>query len=369
MQSPGVLPDNIKELINRKISHLRRRVEKRLIDVRLRVLGEQFRQRPLESGDGASGPVTLSAMDAYRGLIHELNAVADTWPETVAREVAALVETTGTKSSCASELALLVDAHAWPADGNSFLLALADVRAFVEADIQRGRHLGRGGDDLRTSAEARFRLVGAAAEAGIRNQGRTSREAAAILIEEYVLSHTASQVVNPRGAARTRDSEGQFSGESEGDRPYPCLPDLASRVVRIAFVGDRTDAGIGANNMLEITARGICRRIPMAAIDLVNRTTGAPNFQGSLLLGLTQRNSIPKTKENTQRMHRLRGVLRKHLGIVENPFEVHGTCWTPRFTVVDARGAADERARLAAERRTTSLDRDIPDEWEIDGHA
>lgn len=136
------------------------------------------------------------------------------------------------------------------------------------------------------------------------------------------------------------------------------MADLNASELTLAFVGEKPESGLGANNMLEVTARGQKRRIALASLDLVDKRKGTPNGECGVLLGLVQGLPLKKSSTNTQKMKRLRTVFLHHFGIVKDPFEPYmaATGWIPLFKIVDRRGAADERAKKEAEERMVSLE-------------
>jgi hypothetical protein len=135
------------------------------------------------------------------------------------------------------------------------------------------------------------------------------------------------------------------------------MADLTASELTLAFVGEKPESGLGANNMLEVTARGQKRRIALASLDLVDKRKGTPNGECGVLLGLAQGLNPKKSNANTQKMKRLRSVFLHHFGIDKDPFEPYmaATGWVPLFKIVDRRGAADERAKKEAEERMVSL--------------
>lgn len=139
---------------------------------------------------------------------------------------------------------------------------------------------------------------------------------------------------------------------------FSSMEKLTIDEVSIAFVGDKSEFGIGANNILEITARGELRRVALAALDLVDRRRGSLNSQGIILLGMAQKKRLPHANKIAAQMTRLRRVFHKHLGISADPFNHYrqGVGWEPLFKIVDKRGAADERAKREAERKTDSYE-------------
>ncbi|MDO8261791.1 MAG: hypothetical protein Q7T21_01045 [Gallionella sp.] len=136
------------------------------------------------------------------------------------------------------------------------------------------------------------------------------------------------------------------------------MTDLNASELALAFVGDKPESGLGANNMLQVSARGQKRRIPLAALDLVNKRKGTPNGECGILLGLTQGFKPKNSSANTQKMKRLRNVFLHHFGISKDPFEPYlgATGWVPLFKIEDRRGLADERAKKEAEERMVSLE-------------
>ena len=139
---------------------------------------------------------------------------------------------------------------------------------------------------------------------------------------------------------------------------FLAMENLDASELAIAFGGDKSETGLGANNMLEICARKETRRVALATLELVDRRGGSVNSQGVVLLGMANRKNLPHSGANAAKMKRLRDVFREHLGIRADPFEPYrkSAGWVPRFKLADKRGAADERAKREAERRTDSYE-------------
>lgn|GEM_PF-4382995 len=162
--------------------------------------------------------------------------------------------------------------------------------------------------------------------------------------------------------SRTPRMKGKASGL--GTSAIQCevfiaMKNLTPYEVSLTFVGDKAESGLGANNMLEISARGETRRVALATLDLVDRRRGALNSQGAILLGMAQKKKLRRTgPSHSAKISRLRKVFSKCIGIKDDPFERHrpDVGWAPRFKIADKRGAADERAKREAERRTDSYE-------------
>lgn len=129
--------------------------------------------------------------------------------------------------------------------------------------------------------------------------------------------------------------------------------------IAISIVGDTAESGLAGNGMLEISARGITRRLALAEFGLVDRRSGVLNRQAAVLVGLAHGAKILRSEEkHAATMTRLRSEFRDRLGVNADPFTQHNkvTGWQPLFALVDLRGRTDERARKLAERRTVSFD-------------
>jgi len=139
---------------------------------------------------------------------------------------------------------------------------------------------------------------------------------------------------------------------------FRVMRDLSADELTLTFVGDRSDAGLGANNMLEISARTTTRRVALASVDLADRRRGGPNSQAVILLGMATGRRLLYSQPNATKMKRLRDVFRIHLGLAGDPFQPYNKNdgWVPLFALRDRRGAADERAKREGEWRTESLD-------------
>ena len=139
---------------------------------------------------------------------------------------------------------------------------------------------------------------------------------------------------------------------------FIAMEKLDASELSFAFIGDKSETGLAANNMVELCARNETRRVTLGVLELVDRRRGSVNSQGVILLGMAQKMPLIRTEKNAATMTRLRKVFRDHLGIMTDPFETYRQVagWVPRFKITDRRGAADERAKREAERRTDSYE-------------
>ena len=156
-------------------------------------------------------------------------------------------------------------------------------------------------------------------------------------------------------------SENEQRSETGADKcaVFRKMVNLHPSEISITIVGNKTEGGLAGNNMLEIVARKTMRRVSLAALDLVNSITGAANTEGVVLVGLAKgEKSVPQQKGRSATMKRLRKVFHTHLGVIPDPFMPYNKAcgWQPLFSIVDARGRADERAKQKAEYLTRSYE-------------
>ncbi len=140
---------------------------------------------------------------------------------------------------------------------------------------------------------------------------------------------------------------------------FRLLQELHPSEISIAIVGDTSESGLSGNNMLEISARDVTRRMSLAEFGLVDRRGGSLSQQAAVLIGLAHGKKFSRSEEkNSATMKRLRAEFRDRMGIKADPFTPHHPKlgWQPLFSIADIRGRSDERARHEAERRTVSLD-------------
>lgn len=168
-------------------------------------------------------------------------------------------------------------------------------------------------------------------------------------------------VDNPVAAAdlASTGSGVQAASDEDACAVFRNMESLRPAEISIALVGDTSESGLAGNNMLEISARKVTRRIAVAEFGLVDRRTGALNQHAAVLVGFAHGERISRTKEaHAATMKRLRAEFRNRLGLESDPFTQHSheNGWRPLFSIVDLRGRADDRAKEKAERRTVSLD-------------
>lgn len=184
-----------------------------------------------------------------------------------------------------------------------------------------------------------------------------------LTLDEGELVRLVDQPAGDSEGSRAPGMKGNASGSGQDTSAIQCevflaMKNLTANEVSLTFVGDKSESGIGANNMLEISARGKRKLVALAALNLVDKRKGAPNSQCVILLGMVQKLKLPNNNNNSKKIERLRKVFSSFLGIKSDPFNPYrkGAGWEPLFSIEDKRGAADERAKQEGERRTSSTD-------------
>lgn len=162
---------------------------------------------------------------------------------------------------------------------------------------------------------------------------------------------------------RPLENEGSTKDATQGKSRKQCdvflaMEKLTADEVSIAFVQVKNESGMGANSLLEISAREKTKRVALSALDLENMQSGGLNAQGKILLDMAQGIYPKRSNTNAVKMTRLREMFRKRLGIIDDPFEDYrkGTGWEPRFKIEDKLSALDNRAKREGEHRTDSLE-------------
>lgn len=121
-------------------------------------------------------------------------------------------------------------------------------------------------------------------------------------------------------------------------------------------------AGESGGVILNISARRQSVRVALAEMDLFDRRKAEMNGQCVLLLGMATGRSV-KNPDNakSKQISRIRKLLKKHLGVNGAPFARYDAAngYTPFFKITDSRGAADERAKREAERKTVPLPENV----------
>ena len=172
-----------------------------------------------------------------------------------------------------------------------------------------------------------------------------------------------TDVLEKFGEAQSDQSSPSQQNTTKNPSGDPCnafrsMKNLTADEISITFVGDKIDYWIGANNFLEISARGITKSVALAAIGLIKLHNGQPNCQCAVLLGMTLKIKLPYSVANGKKISRIRAIFCNHLNCTEDPFDPYRKAvgWIPRFKVSDNCGAAYARAKREVEGRTSSLD-------------
>jgi hypothetical protein len=356
------LPDPVRSLMERKLGLLKRELEQEYIGSKQRAFSKLRDGMRANMSTSAIGKVLISVpIEVYREMAANVLSMTKHWPMAVWDAIAHVLDKAELRMADASALSAIVDKFAWSHDQAPFTLDYIQPERFRDSVFRSASRYGIGDDDMKSSFERQLDLVAASFSAGILNQGRQAREAVAIAIDEYVCSAELECSATGSGKKEALSSSPDAIPPQEPASPcavFKAMKKLTADEIIIAFVGDMTEEGLGANNMLEITARAVTRRVPLATLGLVNRRNGAPNSQCAVLLGMARNLPMPGGNASSQKIRRLRVMFSENLGIEDDLFEVYRKAvgWVPRFKLSDNRGAADARAQKNAEIRRVSLE-------------
>jgi hypothetical protein len=368
-KTDGIVPEEVRILIGRKVAlQWRKQVERYSMAMRL---AYSKLTKEIVPVIGTSKPIQAYT-SIPRAAFEEIAAAAVTilrnWPGIAWECIRSVLEKSQMKLWSSDELGNIFNECAWGEDQKRFIHCAAELKSFKETygHILHGYGLQRQTLDRDSGFKRELDLTAARARADIHNIGRIASEEIAITIDEYVIAQKARQAGVVK--ATTGDSSEAPLAQVEASSPtaaaskqceiFRSMKNLTFDELHIAFVGDKSESGLGSNNMLEISARHQSRRVALGELNLVDKRRGSLNGQAAILLGMAKRYSPPLNEKNSTKMARLRNVLRINFGIEGDPFDPphKNGGWMPRFRITDRRGLADERARDEAERRMTHLE-------------
>ncbi|WP_143104398.1 hypothetical protein [Nitrosospira multiformis] len=166
-----------------------------------------------------------------------------------------------------------------------------------------------------------------AAECGVLNFGRWTREEIGVDIDEYVIERQlrkANQIDNgitdnslpPCKVAPPLQRVKATCRQSE---VFLQMKNLTSDELCIRLVGDYGEMQLASSNMLEVIARGESKRFTFSDLDLWDRRSARVNSQGMVLLGMARKLNPPNTPQNAKKISRLREIIRKNFGVQDDP--------------------------------------------------
>lgn len=365
-KSGAALPEQLRNLISRKL-HVRRREQLQLYAESKKFAYAQLsREVMAEISARRFGRALISIpLATYGEIVDTARAITRSWPGTVWECITSLLNKAKVTSCNADELNAIVDEFAWGKEQQPFTYVYVAADKFMDYFSREVGHYGIQLGEYKTELNRQLKLTAATAEAGILNTARWVREEISIAIDEYVMSQQANNsnlVAPPIGDNHSApcpavNTDTPASAGIDQCEIFRNMKNLTSDELSLALVGDKTDSGLGSNNMLEVSARNQSRRITLGEFDLLDRRQGSLNSQGTMLLGMAHKLKALNNGANGKKISILRKILKKNLGVKDDPFDRTGTYgWSPRFQISDARGLADERAKQQAARQTISLD-------------
>lgn len=185
--------------------------------------------------------------------------------------------------------------------------------------------------------------------------GGQCREEIEIVTELKLPEAVISTIYQGFDDARKAEPEQRHSPTVNEDNRNPSLcvfrtmPSLNPAELKVEIA-----AGDSGGIVLNISARGTSRRVSLGEIELFDKRKAEPNEQFGVLLGLSTKRPVPKSKEKA--VSNIRGIFKRNLGISADPFMRTENGYEALFTIEDKRNAADRRAKEHAERSMISID-------------
>lgn len=301
----------------------------------------------------------------FEEIIVEAIAVTKSWPGIIWETITSILNKVQLGPYDPNELHAILDEFALPKEQCPFTYPYVAADGFRDRFYRLISGYGLQHEDLKKPFNIELELAAAAAQCGVLNIARRSREEIGIEIDEYLIEQhfaKANQVDTeiPHYSNRPYDvaqSSSPVPVSGKQSEVFLKMKNLTSDELRILFVGDKADFGLALYNMLEISARNETRRFSPSELDLVDGRSGSMNSQCVLLLTMAQKLSVSYRHTTAKKISILRKIIRKNFGIQDDPFErTHTSGWLPRFQIEDARGLADERAKQKGRMRTISID-------------
>jgi hypothetical protein len=187
-------------------------------------------------------------------------------------------------------------------------------------------------------------------------------------IDEYVQARIEESPVNSAsgGGAPKVDAGATAEKDAAPKKPdseppshkcavFRAMPKLNPSKVTIKFVAG--DTGVEA---LIVAAGNETLELALADLDLYDYHRKKMNKQGEALIVMAKKGYLPYTLKDVARMSKVRKSIKRHLGILSDPFSFEGTGqtrkWVPLFNVSDKRNAAAERDKREGEGREVSAE-------------
>ena len=195
------LPEDLRNLIVRKLRHQRREQQRRLagaIQGAYAKLDDEI-SAPIRAGK--PGQALVSApLAAYREMVAAATAATRDWPAIVWEPTASLLKKGQGPPGDGQVLNAIVDEFAWSARQKPFTLDSIDPTRFREAVYRMAERYGFARDDMITEFYRQLDLDAAVAHAGIVNTARHVREGIGIRIDEYLVAQRQSDPPTPTSA-------------------------------------------------------------------------------------------------------------------------------------------------------------------------
>ncbi|MBU0673017.1 MAG: hypothetical protein KJ950_00055 [Proteobacteria bacterium] len=193
-QSTPRLPEEIRNLIARKVRHLRREQDirwgelKRATYAKLRdKLVKEFIALRVRHYHVFSGAV-------YKEIVANAVVITQEWPGMVWGAIASTLDNAQIALVDGQELESIVDEYVWEIGDAPFTLKYIDLQKYKESVQREASRYGLNASHPTSDRYLSLEVV--AGQCSIKNTGRRERDLVSIAIAEYVISH--SQIISPK---------------------------------------------------------------------------------------------------------------------------------------------------------------------------
>lgn len=213
------LPDEVLSIINRKLRHLRREQEKRLVGIMQAASTKLHRKMFEDIKSGSLGRALITVpVSVYSDIIEKVITMTKEWPEIVWEAIESILEKGQIASVQSQELNAIVDEHAWPISKHPFTLDYIESKRFKKSVHRDVRRLGIDDQDLLISFDSRLSHEAAKGEGSLINIAWHERERIGIAIDEYVVAQHRTPLAvdqrytpsNARREARKLDTQAMY---------------------------------------------------------------------------------------------------------------------------------------------------------------
>jgi hypothetical protein len=213
VSKPGpAIPEDVKNLLYRKIRMLRHEHELRLQSELLAITAK--RMEALKANIGSKGVYGFiqPSIDSHKNIVRSVSAATKSWPGIVWETIQSILEKARITTFDSQELNAIVDEFAWATGEDPFTLKHVNTESYAAAvfrDVSRSCGIP---DDAKSSFLSQLSI--ASGHVDIVNNARWIRQKIKVAIDEYCLISAANHSTQPtsKREARKMDTQAIYKG-------------------------------------------------------------------------------------------------------------------------------------------------------------